>query len=80
MTLEGNISARDAILRSIREHLAASTRHDGIRTESSEQKAHAEPAKRRRGLAGSNYLRFAKYFVACPAHRPVERSHARAFD
>ena len=44
MTLEGNISARDAILRSIREHLAASTRHDGIRTESSEQKAHAEPA------------------------------------
>ncbi len=44
MTPERNISARDAILRSIREHLAASTPHDGIRTETSEAMAHPEPA------------------------------------
>jgi len=44
MMPERNISARDAILRSIREHLAASTPHDGIRTETSEAMAHPEPA------------------------------------
>src|SRR6266511_6412070 len=44
MTPERNISARDAILRSIREHLAASTPHDVIRTATSEAMAHPEPA------------------------------------
>lgn len=44
MVFERNISARDTILASIRKHLAASTPHDGIRTKSSEQMAHAEAA------------------------------------
>lgn len=47
MVFERNISARNTILASIREHLAVSTPHDRTRTKSSQEMAHAEAVLRR---------------------------------